>query len=147
MRRVKLNLIKGAKPLKEITVMKKKLVALLTMMTVLACLMLTACSLGTAGTYKFKSASVTVLGQTKELTAEDVDDYAETSIVLNKDKTYTIMLDDKEEDKGTWVKDGKTITLTSDLTKQSIEFAVDGKTITLSITEDGEGFKIVYEKQ
>lgn len=126
--------------------MKKKLVALLTMMTVLACLMLTACSLGTAGTYKFKSASVTVLGQTKELTADDVDDYAETSIVLNKDKTYTITGSDEEE-KGTWVKDGKTLTLTSDLTKQSIEFAVDGKTITLSVTEDGEGFKIVYEKQ
>lgn len=117
------------------------------MMTVLACLMLTACSLGTAGTYKFKSASVTVLGQTKELTADDVDDYAETSIVLNKDKTYTITLSDKEEDKGTWVKDGKTLTLTSDLTKQPIEFAVDGKTITLSMTEDGEEFKIVYEKQ
>ncbi len=126
--------------------MKKKLVALLTMMTVLACLMLTACSLGTAGTYKFKSASVTVLGQTKELTADDVDDYAETSIVLNKNKTYTITGSDEEE-KGTWVKDGKTLTLTSDLTKQSIEFAVDGKTITLSVTEDGEGFKIVYEKQ
>lgn len=116
------------------------------MMTVLACLMLTACSLGTAGTYKFKSASVTVLGQTKELTADDVDDYAETSIVLNKNKTYTITGSDEEE-KGTWVKDGKTLTLTSDLTKQSIEFAVDGKTITLSVTEDGEGFKIVYEKQ
>lgn len=127
--------------------MKKKLVALLTMMTVLACLMLTACSLGTAGTYKFKSASVTVLGQTKELTADDVDDYAETSIVLNKDKTYTITGSDNEEEKGTWVKDGKTLTLTSDLTKQPIEFAVDGKTITLSVTEDGEGFKIVYEKQ
>ena len=126
--------------------MKKNLVALLTMMTVLACLMLTACSLGTAGTYKFKSASVTVLGQTKELTADDVDDYAETSIVLNKNKTYTITGSDEEE-KGTWVKDGKTLTLTSDLTKQSIEFAVDGKTITLSVTEDGEGFKIVYEKQ
>lgn len=42
---------------------------------------------------------------------------------------------------------GKTLTLTGDLTKQSIEFAVDGKTITLSVTEDGEGFKIVYEKQ
>ena len=126
--------------------MKKKLVALLTMMTVLACLMLTACSLGTAGTYKFKSASVTVLGQTKELTADDVDDYAETSIVLNKNKTYTITGSDEEE-KGTWVKDGKTLTLTGDLTKQPIEFAVDGKTITLSVTEDGEGFKIVYEKQ
>lgn len=126
--------------------MKKKLVALLTVMTVLACLMLTACSLGTAGTYKFKSASVTVLGQTKELTADDVDYYAETSIVLNKNKTYTITGGDEEE-KGTWVKDGKTLTLTSDLTKQSIEFAVDGKTITLSVTEDGEGFKIVYEKQ
>lgn len=126
--------------------MKKNLVALLTMMTVLACLMLTACSLGTAGTYKFKSASVTVLGQTKELTADDVDDYAETSIVLNKNKTYTITGSDEEE-KGTWVKDGKTLTLTSDLTKQPIEFAVDGKTITLSVTEDGEGFKIVYEKQ
>ena len=43
--------------------------------------------------------------------------------------------------------DGKTLTLTNDLTKQSIEFAVDGKTITLSMTEDGEEFKIVYEKQ
>ena len=43
--------------------------------------------------------------------------------------------------------DGKTLTLTNDLTKQSIEFAVDGKTITLSMTEDGEVFKIVYEKQ
>ena len=43
--------------------------------------------------------------------------------------------------------DGKTLTLTSDLTKQSIEFAVDGKTITLSMTEDGEVFKIIYEKQ
>ena len=117
------------------------------MMTVLACLTLTACSLGTAGTYKFKSASVTVLGQTKELTADDVDDYAETSIVLNKDKTYTITGSDNEEEKGTWVKDGKTLTLISDLTKQPIEFAVDGKTITLSVTEDGEGFKIVYEKQ
>ena len=127
--------------------MKKKLVALLTMMTVLACLMLTACSLGTAGTYKFKSASVTVLGQTKELTADDVDYYSETSIVLNKDKTYTITWSDKEEDKGTWVKDGKTLPLTSDLTKQSNEFAVDAKTITLSMTEDGEEFKIVYEKQ
>ena len=90
---------------------------------------------------------MTVLGQTKELTADDVDYYAETSIVLNKDRTYTITLSDKEEDKGTWVKDGKTLTLTSDLTKQSIEFAVDGKTITLSMTEDGEEFKIVYEKQ
>ena len=43
--------------------------------------------------------------------------------------------------------DGKTLTLTSDLTTQSIEFAVDGKTITLSMTDDGEEFKIVYEKQ
>lgn len=127
--------------------MKKKLVALLTMMTVLACLMLTACSLGTAGTYKFKSASVTVLGQTEELTADDVDGYAETTIVLNKNKTYTIMLNDKEEEKGTWVKDGKTLTLTNDLTKQSIEFVVDGKTIAVNMTEDGAGFKIVYEKQ
>lgn len=127
--------------------MKKKLVALLAIITVAACLMLSACSLGTAGTYKFKSASVTILGQTKELTADDVDDYAETTIVLNKDKTYTIMLNDKEQEKGTWVKDGKTLTLTDDLSKQSIEFVVDGKTITVSMTEDGEGFKIVYEKQ
>lgn len=121
--------------------MKKKLVALLTMMTVLACLMLTACSLGTAGTYKFKSASATVGGISVEVSGEQLEYFKEMSIVLNKDKTYSVKMGEEEVSTGTWEKKKKTITFTEN-GKAVGEYTVDGKTIT----SEESGVKIVFEK-
>ena len=122
--------------------MKKKLVALLTMMTVLACLMLTACSLGTAGTYKFKSASATVGGISVEVSGEQLEYFKEMSIVLNKDKTYSVKMGEEEVSTGTWEKKKKTITFTEN-GKTVSEYTVDGKTIT----SEESGVKIVFEKE
>ena len=126
--------------------MKKKLVALLTMMTVLACLMLTACSLGTAGTYKFKSASATVAGKTVELTGDEAKYFAEISLVLNKDKTYSVKMGDTEVSTGTWEKKKKTITFTEN-GKTVSEYTVDGKTISTTSEIAGVSATVVYEKQ
>ena len=126
--------------------MKKKLVALLTMMTVLACLMLTACSLGTAGTYKFKSASATVAGKTVELTGDEAKYFAEISLVLNKDKTYSVKMGDTEVSTGTWEKKKKTITFTEN-GKTVGEYTVDGKTISTTSEIAGVSTTVVYEKE
>lgn len=120
--------------------MKKKLVALLAIITVAACLMLSACSLGTAGTYKFKSVSyegITIeaggdfLGMT--LNADSI------VLELKKDKTF-VMTSFGNESKGTWEKKGKEITLTED--DYTVTMTVDGKTLT----SEEDGSKFVLEK-
>ena len=120
--------------------MKKKLVAIVAMLTIAACLMLTACSSGVVGTYKFKSMSY------KSVTVEAGGDYqgsvldADTIVLeLKKDKTF-VLTSFGYETKGTWEKNGKEITLTED--GDNTIFTVDGKTLT---AEEDE-IKYVLEK-